>query len=262
MTPGHGRRPARRGRTLLAALAALLWAAADATAAAAQRPGCAQRLQPQPGQTGYRSRDHRCEGMYVGLQSGSRSIQVISLAKGGVRYDLAGGDTLLFVHVPELPAELGQRAVPVLGSTRETNLNWALDAAVDPRQALRWDLRDVIVPQRLASQRIGMAGQVEQQVTGGSRTVYVPVQLRRSPGATAAADSTELVVRVAVAAGVRWSTQGTDAMRDAERLNVDGYFRIMLPPAAARGQQLVTLAWRVRGEPGWKTPEQLRIYRW
>jgi hypothetical protein len=206
--------------------------------------------------------------MYMGLQSGSRSVQVISLVKGGLRYDLPGapgrpaGDTLLFVHVPQLPPELGARAnVAVLGSTRESNLNWALDATVAEGQALRWNLGDVIVPQRLASRRIGIVGQVGAEGAAEAEGVYVPVEVRGHAGAPAPGDSTELVIRIAVAAGVRWSTQGASTMQDAERLNVDGYFRIMLPPAP-QGEQRITLRWRVRGEPGWKTPEQLRIYRW
>ena len=204
--------------------------------------------------------------MYVGLQSGSRSVQVISLVKGGLRYDLPGapgrpaGDTLLFVHVPPLPPGLGAR-VAVLGSTRESNLNWALDATVAQGQALPWSLGDVIVPQQLASRRIGIVGLVGEEGAAEGEGVYVPVEVRGHAGAPAAGDSTELVIRIAVAAAVRWSTQGTSTMQNAERLNVDGYFRIMLPPAL-RGEQRITLRWRVRGEPGWKTPEQLRIYRW
>lgn len=207
--------------------------------------------------------------MYVGLQSGSRSVQVISLVRGRLRYDLPaapdrpGGDRLLLVHVPHLPPESGARAkVAVLGTTRESNLNWALDATVPEGDVLRWNLDDVIVPQRLASGRVGIAGQAGEEGAEEGGGVYVPVAVRGQAGAPVREDSTELVVRIAVAAGVRWSTPEMSTMQDAERLNVDGYFRIILPPAAARGEQRVTLRWRVRGEPGWKTPEQLRIYRW
>lgn len=268
MTIQHHHRSARRGarpclrRILLGALAALLVSAADAPEASAQ--ACGLRVQPRPDDTGYRRRDSRCEGMYIGLQSGSRSVQVISLVRGGLRYELGPrGDSLLFVHVPDLPGEFGARpVVSVLGTARETNLNWALDAVVGEGRVMEWDLRDAIRPQGLASQRVGIAGEVVREGGGGRTTVFVPLAVRRGPGAPAGADSTELVVRVPVAAAVRWSTESTGAMHDAERINVDGFFRILLPAAAARGEQPIAISWRVRGENRWGAPEQLRIYRW
>ncbi len=261
----------RAARIALPLLALASYAAPGARELAAQRQDCTLRVEPQPGRTGYRNRGYRCEGMYVGLQSAPRNVQVVSLVKGGLRYALPGapgaapGDTLLYVHVPALPASFG-RAAPVLllGRGREANLNWALDAAVPPGRHLAWNLADVVAPERLPSRRIGIAGQAGGGASGSGGTVHIPLAVGRSPSAGTAPDSIEMVVKVPGAARVRWFFASNQAAAEAERLNVDGYFRIVLPPRRGPpGVELIGISWRPRGQPTWnEVPEHLRIYRW
>lgn len=250
------------------ALAIGVISAAVASPLSAQRYECALRLQPWSAPTGYRVRNDRCEGMYVGLQSGA-IVQVISLVKGGLRYDLQGrsgrvaGDSVLNVYVPQLPAQFGP-TVSVRGSARESNLNWALDATLSHGHPLRWNLRDVITPEKLSSDRIGLAGAAEAVSGGRRRLVYIPVEIRRDAAVAGASDSTEVVVKIPSAAEMGWSTRGTDVLHMAQRLNMDGYFRIMLPPTnAAPAEQTLILWWRAREEPQVRDiPETVLIYRW
>ncbi|HEU4560054.1 MAG TPA: hypothetical protein VFS20_19545 [Longimicrobium sp.] len=206
--------------------------------------------------------------MYVGLQSGE-IVQVISIVKGGLHYDLQGrsgrvaGDSVLTVYVPPLPAHYGP-TVSVRGSARESNLNWALDATLSRGHPLRWNLRDVITPEQLSSDRIGLAGAAEAVSGGRRRLVYIPVRIRRGAAAAEAPDSTEVVVKIQSAAEMAWKAQGTDVLHRAQRLNLDGYFRIMLPPTnAAPEEQAIILWWRVREQPHFRDiPETVVIYRW
>jgi hypothetical protein len=257
-----------RGLMTLGVLAIGVISAAVPSPLPAQRYECALRLQPWSAATGYRLRTDRCEGMYVGLQSGE-IVQVVSLVKGGLHYDLQGrpgrvaGDSVLNVHVPRLPGQFGP-TVSVRGSARESNLNWALDATLSHGHPLRWNLRDVITPEQLSSDRIGLVGAAEAVSGGRRRRVYIPVEIRRGAAAADAPDSTEVVVKIQSAAEMGWSTRGTDVLHMAQRLNMDGYFRIMLPPThAAPEEQTINLWWRAREEPQARDiPETILIYRW
>jgi hypothetical protein len=247
MLSRNDRRTGRRARhavplVALGAVALLLGSPAPGVS----QGTCALRAQPQSGSTGYRSRTARCEGMYVGLQNASRNVQMISLVQGGLQFDTVGPSVLL-VAVPHVA---GSPVVQVRGTTREANLNWALDATLQGGGTLEWNLGDVLRPEGITSDRIGLMGQAGE--------LYVPVAIRGRSG-----DSTEVVIRMPSAAAVRWSTPGMATAAPAERLNVDGYFRIMLPPAARAGEQVLTVTWRVRGAGDWeKVPAELRIHRW
>lgn len=257
-----------RGRMTLGILAIGVISAAVPSSLPAQRYQCALRLQPWSAPTGYRLRNDRCEGMYVGLQSGE-IVQVISIVKGGLRYDLQGrsgrvaGDSVLNVYVPPLPAQYGP-TVSVRGSARESNLNWALDATLSHGHPLRWNLRDVITPEQLSSDRIGLVGAAEVGSGGRRRLVYIPVRIRRGGAAAEAPDSTEVVVKIQSAAEMGWTLRGTDVLHMAQRLNMDGYFRIMLPPTnAAPGEQTISIWWREREKSRVRDiPESVVIYRW
>lgn len=243
-------------------IAALL--IAGASPLSAQRYGCALRLQPWSDSTGYRLRNNRCEGMYVGLQSGSPIVQVISFVKGGLRYEVqggAGGDSVLTVRAPARLFPGGR--VLVRGSARESNLNWALDAEIPAVGGFRWDLREVVIPHGLGSDRIGLMGEAEAVAEGRPRRFYVPLEIRGS-GPPPRSDSTELVVKLQSAVAMRWGIQGTDATYAAQRLNMDGYFRIMLPPAdTAHPEQTIIIRWRAREEARWRDiPETIPVYRW
>lgn len=225
----------------------------------AQPRECALKVEPQRGDTGYRERGQHCEGMYVGLQSAPLNVQVISLVKGGLRYDLSR-DRVLYVHVPTLPDQLNAGDVLLQGRGREANLNWALDAPVPVGKHLTWDLTEVVVREQLPSSRIGIAGQI--QASDLDAPVYIPLLISKSVQTPAVPDSLELVVKIPGASAARWAFASSGKKHPAERLNVDGYFRIVVPPGE-EGETALNIYWRPRGRPAFnEAPEHLRIYRW
>ncbi len=229
---------------------------------------CALTVKPRGDSTGYRKRGVRCEGMFVGLQSAPLKVQVVSLIKGGLRYDVAR-DSLLFIQVPWLPAAVNPRDTVVLqGRGREANLNWALDAFARESTSVRWELDQVIRPEGLNSERIGLVAQAHTSALRDP--LFIPLGVSRDSAVRAtSADSLELVVRIPSASAVRWAFASDDKCADgvsascqeASRLNVDGYFRIKMPPGP-RGEVSLAIYWRARGSPGFnEVPEHLRIFR-
>jgi hypothetical protein len=254
------RLPGRSARRVAAlVVVGLLAAGARPPRAGAQHHECLLRVQPRDGETGYHDRGQRCEGMYVGLQSAPVNVQVVSLVKGGLHYDLAR-DRLLYVRVPAIT---GLRDPVVLrGRGRESNLNWALDASLAPGGRLVWNLTDVIVREQLSSDRIGIFGQTVEHRAGFADTVFVPLAVGGSEAPEASRDSIELIVKIPGASGLRWALDPGGEQHPSERLNVDGYFRIVVPPGRAE-QVALDLYWRPRGKLAFnQTPEQLGIYRW
>lgn len=240
-------------------LAALLVGALAPAGASSQ---CALSVRPKPGDTGYRERDQRCEGMYVGLQSAPLNVQVISLVKGGLSYRLDSEIREIEVRVPAAlanDAELEKRVL-IVGRAREPNLNWALDGFASPGSPMNWKLDDVVRKEQLSSDRIGLFGETKR-TDGMGGPVYIPLEVSRSAGAQAA--TIELIVRIPPAAAASWSV-GTGADRKpAEPLNADGYFRIVLPATPAPEKTRVAVYWRPRGESRMSdVPEHLRIFRW
>ncbi|HEX6048354.1 MAG TPA: hypothetical protein VFZ21_03775 [Gemmatimonadaceae bacterium] len=218
--------------------------------------------------TGYQPRGNRCEGMFVGLHSAPLKVQVVSLVTGGLRYDLAQ-DTLLYIHVPPLPAKLSSvRAVVLQGRGREANLNWALDASTGLSSSLTWELSQVVRPRGITSNRIGLAAQARTSALGDP--LFIPLGVSRDPTARpGTGDSLELIVRVPGASGARWAFATDTGCRGGEgagcrgavRLNVDGYFRIVIPPGP-EGEATLAVFWRPRGTQKYNAvPEHLRIYR-
>src|ERR1035441_5845473 len=76
-----------------------------------QKQGCDQ-LQPLPGSFEYKDRGNRCEGFYV-ANVGIRTIDLISLIRGAIKYSLQPSVVLRVSTIPQsLPVHIRAVAIP------------------------------------------------------------------------------------------------------------------------------------------------------
>lgn len=241
-------------------VAALLMAAPSA--AWAQRD-CALRVTGTSPGTGYkvRSGDTRCEGMYVGLQAEPLKVQPISFVRGGLRFPdgPATGARVVATVRPLAVVEANARLM-LLGRGAESNLNWALDAELRGATTFNWNLADVVLPEGLSDDRIGIFAITAPAGPGASDPVLVPLEVAAVGAPRAARHDIELVFRVPGAAAARWWVEGSNTPQDAEALNADGFFRIWLPTTLPGGTTRIAITWRPRGQRSFSTvPELIRL---
>jgi hypothetical protein len=151
----------------------------------AQELKCDALRPPLSSRSAYRNRGNRCEGLYV-ADVGSRSIDFISYTVGSVRYDLNFKSPLKVSVLGKSPS-VNVRAVAVTPKTY-----YRMDTFVKHGVALVWPVMDVLLPEHLTDNRIGIIGW-----TGAESTkVFVPVKVT-TEGATAATPAMDHVTLLA-----------------------------------------------------------------
>jgi hypothetical protein len=118
----------------------------------------------------YRERGNRCEGLYV-VQVGSRSIDVISFTLGRVMYDLESKRPLQ-LSVPSQVQFVNIRAVAIPPKTY-----YRMDAILARGAVLTWPITDVLVPEHLTDDRIGIFA---WSGTEDGKT-FIPVKVATDP---------------------------------------------------------------------------------
>ena len=114
----------------------------------------------------YKNRGNRCEGLYV-ADVGSRSIDIISFTVGSVRYDLNSKSALKVSAVANSPS-VNVRAVAITPKTY-----YRMDTFVQRGAMLVWPVKDVLLPEHLTDNRIGIFGW-----TGAENSkIFVPVKV-------------------------------------------------------------------------------------
>jgi hypothetical protein len=109
-------------------------------------------LHPLPGSTSaYKNRGNRCEGLYV-AEVGSRSIDIISFTAGSINYDLNSRSPLKVTALGNSPS-VNIRAVAVTPRTY-----YRMDTVLQKGATLVWPITDVLFPEHLAANRIGIFG--------------------------------------------------------------------------------------------------------
>jgi len=128
-------------------------------------------VRPLPSSSsGYKNRGNRCEGLYV-ADIGSRSIDIISLTFGGVRYDLNSKPTLR-LSVLGKSSSVNIRAVAVTPKTY-----YRMDTLLQRGATLFWPVTDVLLPEHLTDNRIGIFGWTGTE----SSKIFVPVRVVTEP---------------------------------------------------------------------------------
>jgi hypothetical protein len=137
-----------------------------ATAAVQAADLCDPSLEPINSRLGYQPRDAmRCEGLYVSNVSAARGLDLVGLTRGPVRFDpQRDGSLQLTPVVTDRPLRLRGVAVP-------EKTYYRLDARLPAGGGLEWRLSDVVIPQGLGPDQLGLVALRE-----GEPAVYVPLQ--------------------------------------------------------------------------------------
>ncbi|GAK57725.1 hypothetical protein U27_04692 [Candidatus Vecturithrix granuli] len=124
----------------------------------------------------YRARGNRCEGLYQSEVSAA-VLDIVGVTDGAFQFALDSKEII------ELSAPLSRKqpiAIRAVGIPLKTY--YRLDAALQPGETLIWPVNEVLLPQALASSKIGVFGWIgnEQQKT------YIPVRTAATsqPGAS------------------------------------------------------------------------------
>lgn len=135
--------------------------------AAAQTGQCASLRTEAGSPLNYRRRDNRCEGMYV-ADVATNVIELLSFTQGDLSYDLKPGVKLL-VSAADHAGPLNIRAVAKPPST-----HYQMDAVLEAGATLTWPVADVLLPEGLNADRVGIYGWRGRE----REKTFVPVQVK------------------------------------------------------------------------------------
>jgi len=144
----------------------------------------------------FRANAPRCEGMYRSPVAGEPGMTLVSLTVGKVAYD-ARTDQYLEIRLPaEVADRTSLRAVGI-----PERLYYRLDVELGPgRTVFRLPLRDVIAPENIASDALGIYG---ERPLAGRQKGFVPVHAR-PPGGPVQDDVVAVVRPGSDVSDVRW----------------------------------------------------------
>lgn len=163
----------------------LLIFAQSACAAYAQTPSC-KHLAAISGPSGYQPRADtaRCEGLFQQQVAGS--FEFLSFAS--VKYNL-NTDRVLTVKMPHVQQFQNSR-IFIEARALNPGMYYRMDAVVPPGETFRWSLADVLRPERIGSDSIGVVAWVEQNLF----KYYVPVSVV-AENAVGSTDLPTMIVR-------------------------------------------------------------------
>jgi hypothetical protein len=162
-------------------------ALAVAVPASSETRLCDRGLTPIRDPTGYTARGNRCEGLYESPVS-STGLELVSLTRGKLRFELDPA-LQLTVSAPD-PGDAAPGPVRVRAVAKRLRTYYRMDAELPPSRQLSWPVRDVLWPEGLGAERIGLFGWVERD---GER-IFVPLRLAPQ-GQPIVPGTVELVVR-------------------------------------------------------------------
>jgi len=168
---------------------------------AASAGPCQNSLIPDPiaERDGYKERDggQRCEGIYTSPVAGE-SVEIVSLSQGRLSYDFGQSAPLwiTLATTPRNPAPIHVRAVGI-----PERLYYELDAEMSGGRALVWPIKEVVIPEHIASTDIGVYA---FHVANGGVPVLLPVRISAGGAPTASSEPLVVILRVGAVVSPRW----------------------------------------------------------
>ena len=217
-------------------VALLLLASAAAPAMAGP---CEQGLAPIPGSDGYRERGAgaRCEGLFVSPVSGA-ALEVVSFTDAPLRYDLGPSATLAISLTGPTP---GNATVHVRAIGIPDGLFYRLDADLAPGQTLAWPVGEVLIPDRIPPEQVGVLALLRD---ASGRTVYLPVHAAQ-PGSRSTGGGLLLVLRPLAELGdPQWRYLAGPSATPYQALATQrNRMEIVLPAVAGSRPGIVQVVW-------------------
>lgn len=129
---------------------------------------CDPEIRPVKGwELRYRERGNRCEGFYVAHPVG-KFLEVVGVVAGRFHFTLDEEEVLNISSPVILDHLIHVRAVGL-----PVKIYYRMDAQLEPRQVLIWPVRDVIYPQKLSDNEIGVFGWIGEE----TEQTYVPITI-------------------------------------------------------------------------------------
>jgi hypothetical protein len=142
-------------------------------------------LHPSPDSSyQYKDRGNRCEGFYV-ADVGASDLDLVSFQMGSIPAQLKPGE-ILKVSVPGQSQPVHVRALAI-----PTRTFYRMDALLQPGATLNWPVDDVLLPEHLNPQRLGVFAWKGDE----ANKIFVPVRLESSAAAASQPAIAFLTVR-------------------------------------------------------------------
>jgi hypothetical protein len=219
----------------------------------AQTQQCDSLRPLQGSQSQYKNRGNRCEGLYV-ADIGASKIEILSLTIGEISFLLTKGEELR-VSVPNTTGTVRIRAV-----ARPPKTYYRMDASLAPGTTLEWPVNDVLLPENISSNRIGIFAFRDD----GNQRIFIPARI------VAKSAHQNLTSQVGVLLAIRpsfdadsikwrWSTsnQGICSRfgnwQDAATSSVDAGQSVNVLLSGLKGQTCVEVAAKTHGKDEWST---------
>lgn len=152
----------------------------------------------------YRTRGERCEGFYEAEISSGNTLEIVGLTLGLFSYALEEG-----VNVSLSCPLLDDASVHVRAVGIPLKMYYRMDAAIGPGQSLTWPLNDVLFPQQIPSDDVGVLAWLREAEHESASRVYVPVFTTTAAGQPASDERINLYVRSSVdVEAVQWRVSG------------------------------------------------------
>lgn len=134
---------------------------------------CIDKIEPDKSKKklSYQNRGSYCEGFYTAKVS-SPSLDIVGFVMGDFKYKL-GADTNIDISVPASTINkntyynIRVASVPL-------NSYYRMDAKISPSSSLLWSLNNVVFPENISSDNIGVYSWYKE----GRKTVYSPIKYR------------------------------------------------------------------------------------
>jgi hypothetical protein len=214
------------------------------------------QLQPLPGSFEYKERGNRCEGLYV-ANVGNKTLDLIGLTRGIIQYSLQSGVVLHVSTAPQsVPVHIRAVAIP-------PRTYYRMDATMGGNSVLDWPVRDVLAPQDLTPDRIGVLawkGDFEPRL-------FLPVKVDAGDSHLAASD-TYLVIRPSFDLEViKWRSgpivsgdcSAFGAWKDASHNQILAGQPVRIPLTGLTGQQCVQVVAQSGSANDWSEPLSIRV---
>ncbi len=171
------------------------------SAAGEQGSPCDDELRSVASPSGYQQRGKRCEGVYESDVSAAR-LEVFSLVRGPIQYPLTPA-TVLTITAPVLPLDdlVGPVQVRAAGPSKSY---YRMDLTLEPGETTNWPVADVLLPQKLRADQIGVTGWISDPATSSRRAGRVIVPLRVAVVDSASSQPLEVTFR---------SSSGVEALK-------------------------------------------------
>jgi hypothetical protein len=219
----------------------------------AQTQQCDSLRPLQGSQSQYKDRGNRCEGLYI-ADIGALNIEFLSLTTGEISYSLAPGEKLL-VSVPNATGPVHVRAV-----AKPPKTYYRMDASLAPGTTLEWPVDEVLLPENIGSNRIGIFA----FRSDSNQRIFIPVRIL--PKSIHQNLSSKVGVTLAVrpsfdADSIKWrwsiSSQGIcsrfGSWQDATVTKVDAGQSVDVFLRGLKGPLCVEVAAKSQGKEAWST---------